>query len=266
MQISIANEYGDVDVRNGLTGQYRHISGKRLQPLCRKLNIRFARALVEWGGTYRHPKPVYNGVVVSAASADKLMAAIQAREEKRKPAPTPELLPAIHAVNRAAKRWRDAAQRYYDSGMFGLASNARRKKESLYALKDRGIAAAFHSGRIAPIEIHAGLCLYQGDGYSFHSPLTPKCVEVPEGDASPITVEAKPQAAKEPRQRDAMALLAALPGLDRSAWNTLDVPRRKRSIVCFNCGEPGHIARECPYDYECELEDEWDEEEDAIEI
>jgi hypothetical protein len=45
--LQIANGYGNVDVRDRLPGGYVHIKGQRLQPLCRKLRIKYAKALVE---------------------------------------------------------------------------------------------------------------------------------------------------------------------------------------------------------------------------
>ena len=79
--LSIVNSYGNVDVRNKLSKAYKHIRGKRLQPLCRKLGIKYAQALVEMkqSGVYYHP--VFDGVVVSARSAPKLLEAIIARNK-----------------------------------------------------------------------------------------------------------------------------------------------------------------------------------------
>ena len=63
--------------------------------------------------------------------------------------------------------------------MYALATDAKERKELRYSLKDRGICAALQAGRIAAVELHAGLCLYCGEGYSFHSTLVPKGVELP---------------------------------------------------------------------------------------
>jgi hypothetical protein len=90
--LQIANGYGNVDVRDRLPGGYVHIKGQRLQPLCRKLRIKYAKALVEIK-KYRRDRhsPVFDGVVVSSRSADKLLAEIVARQERstnrRKPTP-----------------------------------------------------------------------------------------------------------------------------------------------------------------------------------
>src|ERR1043165_9216206 len=81
--LAIANVYGNVDVRNSLSKAYVHIRGHRLQPLCRKLGIKFAQALIDFGGKKRYGfQPVYDGVVVSAKSAPKLLAAIKERDER----------------------------------------------------------------------------------------------------------------------------------------------------------------------------------------
>ena len=85
--LSIANGYGDVNVEGTIPTGYQHIKGKRLQPLCRKLDIHYANALVGWGGTKRFPSPEHDGVVVSLESVPKLLQAIaerDARTEKRR--------------------------------------------------------------------------------------------------------------------------------------------------------------------------------------
>lgn len=136
-----------------------------------------------------------------------------------------DLLSAMFAVNRAAKRWRDSARSRYHSRLYAWATNAKEHKEYLYSLKDRGIAAAYTQGRIAPVELHGGLCLWRGEGYVFHSTLIPREVALAGDQTAPITVEAKPQGSREPKQRDAIATLA---GLQRWTWEqftTLEKPR-----------------------------------------
>jgi hypothetical protein len=57
----IANEYGNIDVRFGVPKGYVHVEGLRLAPLCRKLGITHALALVglrKHGGFWR---PQYIG-------------------------------------------------------------------------------------------------------------------------------------------------------------------------------------------------------------
>jgi hypothetical protein len=79
-KLKIANSHGCVDVRYGLPKTHMHVKGKRLQPLCRQLRIKFARALVglEQSGSYY--RPTFDGVVVSARSAPKLREAIASRK------------------------------------------------------------------------------------------------------------------------------------------------------------------------------------------
>ena len=87
MGLAIANGYGNVDLtKTTLDGRYRHVSGKRLQPLCRSLGIKYAEAVVGWTGNRRYGyRPVMDGVVVSARSSAKLLAAIQARQLRNPP-------------------------------------------------------------------------------------------------------------------------------------------------------------------------------------
>jgi hypothetical protein len=80
--LSIANSYGNVDVRASLSKAYKHVRGPRLQPLCRKLGIKFAPAVVAFQQSGSHLKPVFDGVVISTRSEAKLREAIRAREQR----------------------------------------------------------------------------------------------------------------------------------------------------------------------------------------
>lgn len=84
LTLAIANIYGNVDIRNGLSARYRHVPGDRLQPLCRKLGIRYAPALVDIRKSRFGSRPLTDGVVVSQRSVGKLLAEIQAREHRRR--------------------------------------------------------------------------------------------------------------------------------------------------------------------------------------
>lgn len=79
--LAIANGYGNVDVTGGVPAGYVHVRGARLQPLCRRLGIRHAAALVGWKKrSRRYPaRPVLDGVVVVARSAERLRQAVDER-------------------------------------------------------------------------------------------------------------------------------------------------------------------------------------------
>jgi hypothetical protein len=223
------NEYGNVDIRQGVPDGLVHLPEAR-GPLQLRLKgkVEYAKALTDikssggYGGT-----PVFTGVVVrceDVAGAQEILS----RETKRT-RPEPDLLSAIFAVNRAAKRQRDAAQSHYLHGQHGFARLAREKKEYYYRLKDQGIKEAHRLGLLAPVRIHGQLAFYLGQGYSFHSALKPKGIELPtvENDA-PITVDSKPQGSKEPRLCDAIALIEAIEASGSNAYERLSVPRIAR--------------------------------------
>lgn len=94
--LKVANRFGNVDVRQRRSKAYVHVEGERLQPLCRKLGINYAQALVGFVERGRRGKygysPLFNGVVVSVRTASKLLQTVKEREERaatRKPV-TPE--------------------------------------------------------------------------------------------------------------------------------------------------------------------------------
>lgn len=137
------------------------------------------------------------------------------RRAKTVEAKSVDLLAAIFGVNRSAKRYRDAAQRNYQSGTHGFAGNCKERKESLYKLKDRGIVEAYRSGRLKAEGTHGVLTVYRGEGYCFHSLLRPVGLTLPALDfeansAGCLYVEQKPKTAREPRLKDSIATLEAL--------------------------------------------------------
>jgi len=86
-KLAIANEYGNVDLtRCKLPKSYVHVQGPRLQPLCRKLKIKFCEAIVGFDGygSYDNKRfsPIKDGVVVSVKSEAKLLAAIEERQAR----------------------------------------------------------------------------------------------------------------------------------------------------------------------------------------
>jgi hypothetical protein len=124
----------------------------------------------------RYTTCLWDADAVLAAEQSPEFLRMQARREKEELLGTPkkgDLLAAIFTVNRAAKRQRDLAQKYYLAGQHGLAGASKEKKEKHYCLKDSGIAAAYQTRRLACVNKHANLYLYRGEGYSFHSTLCP---------------------------------------------------------------------------------------------
>ena len=124
--------------------------------------------------------------------------------------PTAEnILAAIFAVNRGAKRRRDAASIAYGNGMHGFAGLHSSEKHDLYRLKDKGIVHLASESVLICIGIHGRLALWKGGGYTFHSTLHPLPLpETIEGDL--FLAEAKPRARREPRIKDARLLLESL--------------------------------------------------------
>lgn len=216
---------------------------------------------------------VYNAARVKQAEANpEWQQAVNRRKNRREHPPQEvDLLAAIFSVTRSAKRYRDAAQTCYRAGKHGFAGQARRQKVSLYALKDRGIAAACLAGRIAPVRrVGDGFVEYRGEGYCYHSTLFPTGLDVPVAAGSqPLLVEAKPREAAEPKLKDAVYTLKALPEVpDRFArlvpeWQRKQQQERRRKQleyeqaceqrwrdrddeVCSDCGE---LLQDC----QCEL-------------
>ena len=112
--LSIADKYGSVDLtRTRLSRRYRHVPGNRLSQLCERLGIACADAVVEWSGSWsRGRSPTKDGVVVSARSADKLLAAIEERE--RRNAPKREAAKKKALAKRRAERQELAEAGIYD--------------------------------------------------------------------------------------------------------------------------------------------------------
>jgi len=137
------------------------------------------------------------------------------RPRTSRPARTVDLLEAVFAVNRAAKRYRDAARKHYYGRRHGFAGHARLRKESLYHLKDRGILAAVRENRLTYAGSHGGLAVYRGEGYCFHSFLVPEGFATEPGSEHQelIYVESRPRTHREVRLCDAAFTLA---GLDSS--------------------------------------------------
>ncbi|HUE74865.1 MAG TPA: hypothetical protein VMP01_28620 [Pirellulaceae bacterium] len=194
-----------------------------------------------------------------------LYAASQMRRIRKRSKPVPVALPltpenvacACWTANKTAKRYRDAASRQYGQSLHGFARRSREIKERMYQLKDLAVAWLAHHGHVAAEGIHGGLCLWTGLGYSFHSTLVSNGVELP-ADPEPITISASEKCTAEMRLIDAEDLLERLPD-HTSEFARLEVPRiarPAREVVCYGCGQVGHIRRDCPN--ECGEFDECD--------
>lgn len=110
--LTIADQFGSVDVRNKLSKSYVHIRGQRLQPLCRKLKIKYAQALVDFEERGRNARfgwsPKFDGVVVASKSANKLFQAIE--ERNKRTAARPVVTEEVKRQRRERKQQRDAAR------------------------------------------------------------------------------------------------------------------------------------------------------------
>lgn len=139
-----------------------------------------------------------------------------------------EVLAAIFAVNRSAKRYRDAASNCYLRNAFTFATAAKEKKEENYRLKDKGIVYAFHQGWIQPETLHGEFVVYRGSGYCFHSLLTPNDWVGSDSDQTgkAVFIEAKPRTTKEMRLKDAIATLEQLPD-DESEFQRVSKSRQR---------------------------------------
>lgn len=173
-----------------------------------------------------------------------------------------DILAALWAINRRAKRCRDTAQANYLAGTHGFARTAREEKEQMYRLKSQCLHYLLAEGKLTVSGYHrneSGLWMEilrgQGDstkpdGYTYHRPCPEPQTPV---EADTVSVEAKPRDKREPRLKDALACVRAyLEG--KATVEVYQWPRRVRNVQCYNCGGYGHIAAECPdqdeYDFE----------------
>lgn len=124
------------------------------------------------------------------------------------------VLAACWTVNRTAKRYRDAASSCYGAGAYQFATANRRKKEAMYALKDRALAWLIANEIVSPIGLHGILTVWQGSGYTFHSLMGPTNAQpIPDTEES-LFVEAKPKTTRELRLRDACHLIDGLDAVE----------------------------------------------------
>lgn len=140
--------------------------------------------------------------------------AVAKRAAAPPPITTDNVLRACWTVNRAAKRYRDAAASCYGYGCHSFAGSNKSKKENCYDAKDKALRWLISNGHVRSLGLHGVLTVWTGGGYTFHSLLGPEgAAQIPEADAA-VFVEAKPKCAAEMRLIDANALIASLPECD----------------------------------------------------
>jgi len=168
------------------------------------------KVLSRYGGGKIH---CYDRVRVIAAESREQFKAWEGRRKGRRvqQPQVVDLLAAIFTVNRAAKRCRDAAQSLYQKSargprrwrsspnLHGLAQARREQKETLYELKDCGIAVAFNGTATGQVV----------DEF--------------------LKVESKPKGRGEMRLKDAMHTLQKLPVPSPEHFKRMDAPRYSRA-------------------------------------
>lgn len=176
------------------------------------------------------------------------------KRSQREPLELP-LIDAIREISRAAHRWRDAASAQYNAGNYGLATHSSGNKRRLYQLKERGIVAAYKQGLLRYVgQTAQGMAVYEyGEGgmSCFHSCLHPVGAERPLVADHPETlfVVAKKQIHL---MADAEHTLSALskPGEEFECSSPPSIKKPVTSITCWECGDVGHISRDCPERFE----------------
>lgn len=217
----------------------------------------------KYGGGYYEiylwPKETVEAVRLQPA-VKQYLEGIRERNKRRK-ARVPETLPllvAIREISRAAHRWRDAASAQYEAGNYGLATHSSSRKKWFYELKERGIGAAFSQGLLRYFgQTAQGMAVYEyGEGgmSCFHSCLHPVGAERTLIADHPETLFVAAKEQKYPLA-DAEHTLSVLssPGeeFERSSPPSMKKPVSR--VTCWECGESGHIARDCPERFEADI-------------
>jgi hypothetical protein len=157
------------------------------------------------------------------------------------------VIEATREASRAAHRWRDAAASQYGHRNFGLASHAKKQKEDMYRLKEKGIISAHKSGLLRYVVVSPqGMAVYEYDegGMScFHSCLHPR-------GAARLLVPDHPEvllvAARRARLKmmNVIRQLSSLPEPGEEYERSVP-PRREQRITCWTCGLEGHMSWQC---------------------
>ena len=173
---------------------------------------------------------VHSAESTPAWVAEKEKWETRAAKAKSPTSKTVDILAALWAINRHAKRCKNAARAHYRHGLHGFAGYIRDTKEKLYSLKGQALEHLVREGRLKRTGHHTfghgtevlwGEIL-TGEGYTFHRPcFPPKNSSTPE--ARPMEsansnsehqfennavehlgeIEARPRTCKEPRLKDA---------------------------------------------------------------
>lgn len=256
------NKYGNYEdgkLPEGMVRIPRDGSLRRIK----KLGIPYVE-IVSVENAYRnHWFPVCTGYAIHAEDKERLDAVLA---KSRTPKPHPDLLQCIRESSRAAHRERDAAQAAYQAGRHTLAGNCRMRKEHWYALKDRGIVGAHKRGLLRYLGASPqGLAVYEyGDGgmSCFHSTLHPAGADRLKIDGHPEILQVAPRDKVKGVSLDRVEVtLMALP-CDFSGYERSESPaikRAPRETICYECGEPGHIAALCPLSHDEEMDQFMDE-------
>ena len=138
------------------------------------------------------------------------------------------VLPAIFAMNREAKRQRDAARNNFANGEFDAASSSAKRKLHLYDLKGQAMEWALRDGLLERVGWHRFgdnfAEVLAGGGYRFHRPAPrPEHADVVQNLAE---IEAKPvEEAEVPIGLAEMAIKGYLQGRERV--NIYEWPARR---------------------------------------
>lgn len=158
--LKIKNSFGNCDVRKGVPKGYKHIKGKRLGVLCRKLAIKYVPAFVGFGESHYGYEPILDGVVVTAKSAPKVQTALEQPKPCRPKAKPLEITPdnvsrALYIINKHAKKFGERAEKAYLKRRHLHAGKYKTQKNGLYSLKTQVLDKALNLGWAAVEAYHS---------------------------------------------------------------------------------------------------------------
>lgn len=183
---------------------------------------------------------------VAALQEEKALAERQKR--LRKIAAKIHLVDAIREVSRAAHQERDKAQKYHQLKEYEKATASKKRKDQLYSMKERGIAAGYKRAELRYAGSSAqGMAVYvygKGGLSCFHSRLHPA------GEERTIITDHPeilfvPAKAVNLNLEEVETLLWSLP-TPGEEFECSSRPSFPKSVTCFGCGQTGHVLRNCP--------------------